>query len=73
MAIGLAKDLVIGGTSTPEIIIIHGRQIVMDQGIGMDHLHGAGSRHGLSIFPPTAWQAASISTGRTRLPPAKTE
>src|SRR5210317_1269162 len=29
----------------PQIIIIHGRQIIMDKGIGMDAFQGAGSKH----------------------------
>jgi hypothetical protein len=44
----LPKDLVVGRIPAPEVIVIHGRQVIMNQGIGMNHLHGAGRRHGMA-------------------------
>ena len=41
-----AEDLVVGGIAAPEVVIVHGRQVVVDQGIGVDHLHGAGGWQG---------------------------
>ena len=43
---GLVERLVAGGPATPQIVVVHGRQIVVDQRIGVDHLDGAGGRHG---------------------------
>ena len=48
----LAEHLVVGRIAAPEVVVVHGRQVVMDQGIGMDHLHGAGSRHGMGDIAP---------------------
>ena len=39
---GLTEDFVVGRSAPAKIIIVHGRQVVMDQGIGMNHFHGAG-------------------------------
>jgi hypothetical protein len=32
--------------STPQVVIVHRRQVVVDERIGVDHLDGAGRRHG---------------------------
>ena len=42
---GIAVDLVVGGATTAQIIVIHRRQIVMDQRHGVDHLQGHCRRH----------------------------
>ena len=36
------EGLVVGGLAAAQIVIIHGRQIVMDQAVGVHHLDGAG-------------------------------
>ena len=41
---GFAVNTVIGGLSAAQIVIIHTRQIVVDQRIGMDHFQGTGIR-----------------------------
>ncbi len=44
---GLVESLVIGRLAAPQIVIVHSGQIVMDQGIGVDHLNGRGKGQGL--------------------------
>ena len=46
-----SKHLMVGGLAPAKIVVIHGGQIVMDQGIGMDHLQGAGNRQGILHIP----------------------
>jgi len=46
-----AEYLVVGRVSAPEVVIVHGRQVIMDQGIGVDHLHGTGGRDGPLRIP----------------------
>ena len=41
----LSEDLMIGRIAAPEIIVIHGRQVVVDQRICVNHLHGTCSRN----------------------------
>ena len=43
---GFVELLVAGGLAPAQVIVIHGRQIVVDQGVGMDHFQGAGQRQG---------------------------
>ena len=50
----LAEDLVAGGPAATQIVVVHGRQIVVDQRIGVDHFHGAGGGHGRSDIPPAS-------------------
>ena len=71
-------------TSAAQRVVVHRRQVVVDQRVGVDQLDGA--RGGQGADPPgrnaasrrdgsdgaTASAAASVSTGRRRLPPAKT-
>ena len=42
---GIAVHLVIGGATTPQIVVVHGRQIVVDQRHGVDHLQSHGRWH----------------------------
>ena len=44
---GLAIDLVVSGLAPAEIVVIHARQVVVDQGIGVNQLQRAAHRHGL--------------------------
>jgi hypothetical protein len=41
----LAEDLVRGRLAAPEVVVVHGRQVVVDQAVRVDHLHRAGERH----------------------------
>ena len=43
---GLVERLVAGGPPATQIVVVHRRQIVVDQRIGVDHLDRAGGRHG---------------------------
>jgi hypothetical protein len=43
---------VVGGVAPPEIVVVHGRQVIVDEGIGMDHLHGTGRGKRPRHFPP---------------------
>ncbi len=46
----LAENFVRGRASPPEIVIIHARQIVMDEGVRVDALDGTGRRKGFGGF-----------------------
>ena len=47
-----AKHHVIGRLAAAKIVIVHGRQVIMNQAVGMDHLQCAGIRHnGRKIHP----------------------
>jgi hypothetical protein len=42
-----AENFVIGRFAAAQIVVVHRRQIVVDEGIGVDALDGASQRHGL--------------------------
>ena len=42
----LAEDLVARRPAAAEIVVVHGGQVVVNERIGMDHLHGTSGRHG---------------------------
>ena len=44
----LAVNLMVGQAAPAVIVIIHARQVIVDQTVGMDHLHG--SPEGQSLF-----------------------
>ena len=46
---GLAEPLVTGWSSTAKIIVVHGRQIVVDQRIGVHILQGASARQRIAL------------------------
>ena len=70
---GFAEHLVVGGNAAAEVVVVHRGQVVVDQRVGVDHLHRAGGGHHLRPrLPPTASAPAMTSTGRSRLPPANT-
>ena len=56
--IGLAKDLMVGGFTPTEIIVIHTGQVIMNQGICMHHLQPAGK--GQCIFGCSAEELANF-------------
>ena len=41
---GLVVGLVAGGFAAPQVIVVHGRQVIMHQGIGVNQLHRTGRR-----------------------------
>jgi hypothetical protein len=40
----LAVDLVVGGMPAAEVVVVHGRQVVVDERVGVDALQRAGGR-----------------------------
>ena len=51
----LAKHLVVGGLAAAQVVVVHARQVVVYQRIGVQHLHRAG--HGQGLFRLQAVQA----------------
>ena len=49
---GFPENLVVGRLSPPEVVVVHGGEVVVDQGIGMDELESAGHGEGLSRPAP---------------------
>ncbi len=51
--VGFAIHLVVGGPAATEVVVVHGRQVVMDQRHGVDHLqrHRRGHRQ-IGVAPP---------------------
>ena len=47
----LAEHLVRGGLAAPQVVVVHGRQVVVDEAVGVDHLHRAGERHQVLARP----------------------
>ena len=81
----VAVDDVQRRPSAPQRVVVHRRQIVVDQRVGVNQLDGAGrgqreiawrTRSSTGALRgaerSTASAAASVSIGRSRLPPAKT-
>ena len=48
----LTVDLVVGGLAPAEVVIVHAGQVIVDQGVGVDHLHCAGGGHGVIPVEP---------------------
>ena len=44
-----AEDFVVGRFAAAVIVVVHRRQIVVDERIGVDALDGAGERHGVGF------------------------
>ena len=44
-----AENFVVGGLAAAEIVVVHRRQIVVDERVGVDALDGAGERHGVGF------------------------
>ncbi|CAN4032121.1 aminoacyl-tRNA hydrolase, partial [Dysosmobacter welbionis] len=45
----LAVDLVVGGLAPAQVVVVHAGQVIVDQGVGVDQLQGAG--HGQGRLP----------------------
>ena len=42
--VGFAKDLMGRRLATPKIVVVHGRQVIVDKGVGMDEFKGCSLR-----------------------------
>ena len=58
----LPVDHMVGGHSASQIVVVHAGQIVVDQAVGMQHLHSAGDRQ--SLFDIAAGNAAEFQDKR---------
>ena len=62
---------VAGRPAAAQVVVVHRRQVVVDEAVGVDELEGGGEREDArSGRVPSALAVASASTGRMRLPPA---
>jgi hypothetical protein len=50
---GLAKDLMAGWPAAAKVVVIHCGKVVVDERVGMDHLHGTSRRHCRRKTPST--------------------
>ena len=66
---GFIKGLVQGRTSPAQIVVVHGRQIVMDQRITMNHLKRASRAKNSFVLRPNNRAVSTSRKGRSRLPP----
>ena len=46
----LAEHLVAGRPAAAQVVVVHRRQVVVDQRVGVDHLDGTGGRQGLLMI-----------------------
>ncbi len=69
----LAERDVAGGPAAAQVVVVHRRQVVVDQRVGVDQLERGRQRQHLGGCIPIADAVASASTGRMRLPPASSE
>ncbi len=68
--IGVAEDHMVGGLAPAQVVVVHAGQIVMDQRIGVQHLHPAAQGQRPVRVSPGGRQNSMVRMGRTRLPPA---
>ena len=70
----LAEHHVRGRAAPAQVVVVHRRQVVVDQRVGVDQLdRGRRGQHVDSGSAPSERAVASASTGRIRLPPASSE
>ena len=62
---------VAGGTATAEVVVVHRRQVVVDEAVGVDQLQRGGQRQQLGWTSSRASAVVSARTGWIRLPPAR--
>ena len=68
----LAEDLVRGGATAPEIIVIHAGKVIVNQRVGVDHLHGASrGEDRLQILHSTGFGGGQSQDGSQALAPGK--
>ena len=66
----LAERLVHGRLAAAQVVIVHARQIVVDQRIDVDRLdRGADAKRAVARSIANSREAATVSSGRSRLPP----
>ena len=71
IAIASPNDLVVGRAAAADVVVVHRRQIVVDQRVAVHQLdRRARQQHPVVEPSPTASAAASASSGRIRLPGA---
>ena len=58
-----AEDLVVGRLATAEIVVVHRGQIIVDERVGVDALHGAGERHGVGFAAATGFGGGEAERG----------
>ena len=46
---GFAKDFVGGGAATTKVVVVHGGEVVVDEGVGVEELGGAGGEEGVGL------------------------
>lgn len=68
---GFIEGLVAGGAATAQIVIIHRGQIVVDEGVRVDHFSEAAKGITARRARPNRAAVDRHSTGRRRLPPAR--
>jgi len=68
-----AEHFVIRQLAAAIIVVVHRRQIVVDERVGVNALDGAGQWQGVFRRSAASFCAAKESAGRIRLPPAKSE
>ena len=70
----LAERDVARRAAAAQVVVVHRRQVVVDERVGVDQLDRGGERQDARAGrSPIARAVASASTGRMRLPPASSE
>lgn len=52
---GFAKDFVRGGATTTEVVVVHGGEVVVNEGVGVEELGGAGGEEGVLLGAATGF------------------
>ena len=60
---GFAKDFVGGGSAAAEVVVVHGRQVVMNEGVGVEKLGGAGGKEGVDFVAATGFGGSEGEDG----------
>jgi hypothetical protein len=73
MAMASPKGHVAGGLAAAQVVVVQGGQVVVDERVGVEHLEGRAQplNARLGSAPAMVTAACMASTGRSRLPPAK--
>ena len=66
-----SEGLVAGGFPTAQIVVVHGWQVVMDEGIRMHHFHGAGGNQGVHCQSSAGLRRRQAKDGAHSFPPRK--
>jgi len=68
---GLVELFVRGRPAAAEVVVVHARQVVVDERVGVQALDRDRGRQGGIVGDPSISAAASARTGRRRLPPPR--